>query len=205
MDERESYPLLGQLLMASGAVTPEELQEALRKQETSGELLGQILVGMAALEPGQLEHALRAQARLRGRAERSGQFVLVVDDDPEVGACVGDILEGAGYRVGIAQSEAEVFAATMACDVCPPALIVLDLGLWQRDGIEVLSALRENRATSDIPVVVLTGHPDLEPEIRRRQLQISDYLVKPVPVRRLLAAVESALSASSTVTRAPTA
>ena len=54
MSEHEACALLGQLLLASGAITPEDLNEALYRQKVSGEQLGQVLLGMGALAPRQL-------------------------------------------------------------------------------------------------------------------------------------------------------
>jgi len=193
MAERESFPLLGQLLLASELITVQELEQALRRQAEGEERLGQVLIEMGALAPQQLERALRAQARLRGKPEQERDFVLVVDDDPEVGAVVANILEGAGYCVGIAQTEAEAVAAAMACDSPRVALIVLDLGLPEHGGIEFLTVLRKNGATSQIPVVVLTGHAEMESEIAARGLAISAFLVKPVPARHLVQVVETAI------------
>jgi CheY-like chemotaxis protein len=186
--------LLGQLLLAEGFVTSDELAAALARQEENGERLGQILIDAGALAPRQLERALRRQARLRGEPTGSEPFILVVDDDPEVGAVVGEILASAGYRVGIAQSEAEALWATLAPDRETPKLVVLDLGLPEHGGVEVLTVLRKNGSTSDTPVIVLTGHPERESELRERGLSVSQFLTKPTSPRELVAAVETALS-----------
>jgi len=192
MSDEHATALLGQLLLNAEVITAEELREALRRQESSGHLLGDILVEMGAVAPRQLERALRAQARLRGRPDSTRSFILVVDDDPEVGAVVGDILEGAGYRVGVAQNEAEALAALMAPGPVPSA-VVLDLGLPQTGGIELLTMLRKMGGTQSLPVVVLTGRPDLESKLRERGLAISGLLAKPVAARQLLATVEAAV------------
>lgn len=194
MSDHDACGLLGQLLLASGAITSEDLNEALYRQKVSGEQLGQVLLEMGALAPRQLERALHAQNRLRGKPAQDRAFILVIDDDPEIGALLGDILEGAGYRVGIACDESEAIAAIMAPDGCNPALIVLDLGLPRYGGIEFLTILRKSGATNRIPVIVLTGRPDLEADISARGLQISAFLAKPVSARKLLQVVEDVLS-----------
>jgi len=184
--------LLGQLLLSNGLITAEELEQALSRQEWSGEPVGQILVELEALAPHQLERALREQARLRGEPAGDRPFVLVVEDDPEAGAVVSEILEGAGYRVGIAQNEAEAMAVLLEPEESRPAAIVLDLALPQHGGVELLTVLRKNGGTSRLPVVILTGHPDFEDQIRARGLEVSGFLTKPVPARRLVEAVEAA-------------
>jgi CheY-like chemotaxis protein len=193
MSDQNANALLGQLLLVSEAITPEELREALRRQESSGQRLGDVLQEMGAVAPRQLERALRAQARLRGRPDSDRAFILVVDDDPEVGAVVGDILQGAGYRVGVAQDEGEALAALLAPEPPGPAAIVLDLGLPQTGGIELLTMLRKMADTHSLPVVVLTGRPDLEENLRERGLSISAFLAKPVSARLLLQVVEAAV------------
>lgn len=203
MDEQPHCTLLGQLLLARGAITQEDLKEALYRQKTTGQQLGQVLLEMGALAPRQLERALQAQCRLLGKPAPDRAFVLVIDDDPEIGALLRDILEGAGYRIGIAADEAEGVAAIMAPDGCCPDLIVLDLGLPRYGGIEFLTILRKSGATGKTPVVVLTGQPFLEEEIKRRGLQISAFLAKPVSARRLLETVESALGADQLASPAP--
>lgn len=204
MGEKESCALLGQLLVAGEIITPEELREALRRQESSGERLGDILLSMGAVAPRQLERALRVQARLRGKPEQARPFILVVDDDTEVGAVVADILSGGGYRVGVAQNEAEAMAAVMARDPCAPALLVLDLGLPEYGGIELLTMLRKTADTRDLPVVILTGRPEMEATIHKRGLAISAFLSKPVSARELLEVVERSICGESQVCTAAT-
>jgi CheY-like chemotaxis protein len=199
MTDHSECALLGQLLLAGGAITKEDLSEALYRQKLSGEQLGKCLVDMGAVAPRQLERALHTQTRLRGKPAPDRTFILVIDDDPEIGALLGDILEGAGYRVGIAADEGEAVAAIMAPDGCHPSLIVLDLGLPRYGGIEFLTILRKTGATSRIPVVVLTGRPDLEDDIRARGLQISEFLAKPISARKLVEVVESVLRGEAAV------
>jgi CheY-like chemotaxis protein len=194
MDEHPSHSLLGQLLLDDGLITPAQLAEALNRQTESQAPLGRILVDMGALSPRRLEAMLRRQARLRGTPGGAGRFILVVDDDPEVSAVVRDILAGAGYRVGVADNETEAVGRALASDEACPALIMLDLGLPGPGGIELLAWLREQELTRELPVVVLTGNPDLEHEIERRQLRISRFLAKPVAASRLIEVVDTVLA-----------
>ena len=199
MGEHESCALLGQLLLAGEIITAEELREALRRQGSARQRLGDILLEMGSVSPRQLERVLRVQARLRGRADQGRAFVLVVDDDHEVGAVVADILGGGGYRVGVAQNESEAMAAVLASDPPTPAAVVLDLGLPEHGGIELLTVIRKTGETQSLPVVVLTGRPDLEARIRERGLAISAFLTKPTSARQLLQVVEAAIHEGSAV------
>ncbi len=189
--------LLGQLLVGSGMITPEELQQALIHQEATGQRLGDVLQDMGAVDPTSLERALRAQARLRGRTDSTRPFILVVDDDPEIGALLADILQGAGYRVGIAQDGSEALAALLSTDLPGVAAIVLDLGLPNTGGIELLAVLRKTESTHKLPVVVLTGRPDLESTLRERGLTFSAFLAKPISARKLLEIIETAVTGTS--------
>ncbi len=192
MADSRSHAFLVQLLLAGNVITPEQLEEACRRQESSHDPLGEVLLQMEAVTPEELEQALRAQARLLGRSDPARAFVLVVDDDLEVGAIVADILEGAGFCVGVAQDEAEATVALLGPDSPHAAAVVLDLGLPADGGIELLARLRENEKTRDLPVVVLTGQPDREQDIRERGLAISAFAAKPVSARRLVELVDAA-------------
>ena len=202
MAELSAGMLLGQLLVASGAISEEDLAEALRYQPATGKPLGQLLVDMGALAPRQLERALRVQSRLRGGPPSAGGLILVVDDDPEIGALLGEILTGAGYRVGIAADAEEALAVLMAVDGDRPALIVLDMGLPRQDGLELLTTLRGSASGQRVPVIVLTGRPELQSEIEARGLWVSRVLGKPVLARRLLSEVETTLGEARPVAQA---
>ena len=185
--------MLGRLLVSYGMVTEFDLEEALQRQDASQEPLGQILMAMDRLAEGDLEIALRAQSRLRGRGgSRSRPHVLVIDDDPEVGAVVEEILAGAGYSVGIAQSEAEAMAAMTARDALLPSLLVLEMELSRRSGMELLASLRE-LTYGTIPVVILTGHSHLEDELAEQGAGVRAFLTKPVSARRLVEVVDEIL------------
>jgi len=194
MERQHSGSLLGEVLLAAGAVTIEQLDAALERQHASGGSLGQILIDTKTVDAVQVSRALRIQARLRGRQDDGRTYILVVDDDPEVDAVLRDILEGAGYRVGIAHDGIEALAALLGGDAAPPGLVLLDVGLPGSNGVEILSRLRSVEAGSDLPVVVVTGNPDWEADIRGRGLTISGFLTKPVNVAQLLQAVESAVA-----------
>jgi len=193
MSEHHGSTLLGQVLVSRGLITPEELGQALCQQRWSGEPLGQILMEMGALAPNQLERALQEQARLRSESAAGQPLVLVVEDDPEAGAVEAEILAGAGYQVRVAQNEAEAMAAMMAPDQARPEVMVLDLALPQRGGVELLTVLRKNGGTQRVPVVILSDHPEMEEQLRERGLEVSEFLSKPTPAHRLVEAVRRAL------------
>ena len=116
-----------------------------------------------------------------------GARILVVDDEPQIRRFLRLGLEGHGYSV-IEAATAE--AATRAAVAHPPELVVLDLGLPDREGFEVLSALRE---WSRAPVIVLSVRSREGEKVRAFDLGADDYVVKPFGMPELLARVKAAL------------
>jgi DNA-binding response OmpR family regulator len=129
--------------------------------------------------------------------------VLIVEDDPAVAAGIVDGLGGAAidaYSVGNGRAGID---AVQAGDV---DLVVLDLGLPDIDGTEVC---REIRATSDIPIIVVSARGDEVDRVVALELGADDYLTKPFGMRELLARIRavtrrtSAASDSAPPTDAP--
>ena len=116
-----------------------------------------------------------------------GARILVVDDEPQIRRFLRLGLEGHGYSV-VEAATAE--AATRAAVAHPPELVVLDLGLPDREGFEVLSALRE---WSRAPVIVLSVRSREGEKVRAFDLGADDYVVKPFGMPELLARVKAAL------------
>jgi two-component system KDP operon response regulator KdpE len=113
--------------------------------------------------------------------------ILVVDDEPQIRKFLRLGLEGHGYAV----LEATTAAAALRVAVAEqPELVVLDLGLPDREGFEVLSELRE---WSRVPVLVLSvRHREVE-KVRAFDLGADDYVVKPFGMAELLARIKAAL------------
>lgn len=113
--------------------------------------------------------------------------ILVVDDEPQIRRFLRLGLTAAGYRVDEAGSVAEAEKLAAAID---PDLIVLDLGLPDRDGKVLIADLRRR---SDVPVIVLSAR-DIEAEkIAALDLGADDYVAKPFGIGELLARVRAAL------------
>jgi CheY-like chemotaxis protein len=109
--------------------------------------------------------------------------VLVVDDDPNARDLMRRMLEKEGYSVVAAAGGAEGLARAREAK---PDLIALDVMMPSMDGWSVLSALKADEATADIPVVMVTM---VEDRPMGFALGAADYLSKPVDKARLLGAV----------------
>ena len=113
--------------------------------------------------------------------------ILVVDDDAEIRTLLRDYLQKQGYRVSTAANGREMRAAMSPAR---PDLVILDLMLPGEDG---LSLCRDLRATSDLPVIMLTARGDEADRIVGLEMGADDYLPKPFSPRELLARIKSVL------------
>jgi two-component system, OmpR family, copper resistance phosphate regulon response regulator CusR len=114
--------------------------------------------------------------------------ILVVEDEPKVGHAIREGLESEGYEVSLAQSGEEGFfhASTHAFD-----LIILDVMLPGRDGIEVLQTLRKQGIKA--PVLLLTAKDAIEDRVLGLDAGADDYLVKPFAFAELSARIRALL------------
>jgi two-component system KDP operon response regulator KdpE len=113
--------------------------------------------------------------------------ILVVDDEPQIRRFLRLGLEGHGYAV---REAATAEAALRLAVAEQPDLVVLDLGLPDREGFEVLGALRD---WSRVPVFVLSVRNREGEKVRAFDLGADDYIVKPFGMAELLARVKAAL------------
>lgn len=113
--------------------------------------------------------------------------ILVVDDDPEIRTVLTVALERAGYGV-VAAADGQ--AALREARRASPALIVLDVGLPELDGMEVCRRLR---AASAVPILFLTARDDEIDRVLGLELGADDYMTKPFSPRELAARVKAIL------------
>jgi two-component system, OmpR family, KDP operon response regulator KdpE len=116
-----------------------------------------------------------------------GAHILVVDDEPEILRALRTNLAAHGYEVVSATSGAEALAAYTARR---PDLVLLDLGLPDVDGLELVERIRAHAAT---PIVVLSARGAERDKVRALDLGADDYLTKPFGVEELLARIRVAL------------
>jgi len=117
----------------------------------------------------------------------SGTRIVIVEDDPSVAELVTLYLKNAGFVVEHAMSGAEARALFGRGD---PALVILDLGLPDTDG---LALFRELRQRSDAPVLALTARADDVQKIDGLDAGLDDYLTKPFNPRELVSRVQAVL------------
>jgi signal transduction histidine kinase/CheY-like chemotaxis protein len=111
-------------------------------------------------------------------------LVLIVEDDPDTAELLARQLDRGGFRHAVVSDGRESVAEALRLQ---PALITLDVLLPERDGWSVLSELKGNAATRNIPVIVVSVVDD--PELART-LGALDYFVKPVDSKALLTRLE---------------
>ena len=116
--------------------------------------------------------------------------ILIVDDDRDIRSLLADYLEANGYRALVA---ADGTAMWKTLDEARPDLIVLDLNLPGDDG---LTLCRKLRATSTLPVIMLTARNEPLDRILGLEMGADDYLPKPFEPRELLARIRSVLRRS---------
>jgi two-component system, OmpR family, KDP operon response regulator KdpE len=114
--------------------------------------------------------------------------VLVVEDEPSMAKFVHDALKNRGHRVTVAGDGAAALEALLRGP--DPDLVILDLGLPEVDGFEVL---RQMRMRSVIPVLVLSARGSEQDKVRALDLGADDYLAKPFGLPELLARVRAQL------------
>ena len=115
------------------------------------------------------------------------QSVLVVEDEASIASFVALYLKNAGYAVRTAATGADALKQFTAEQ---PALIVLDLMLPDIDGVDVC---RRVRATSDVPILMLTARDEDVDKIIGLEVGADDYLTKPFNPRELVARVKTIL------------
>jgi two-component system nitrogen regulation response regulator NtrX len=119
---------------------------------------------------------------------RTGESVLVVDDEESIRQLVADVLRDEGYHTTFAADGSEAIEAVAAS---PPDLVLLDVAMPGRDGLEVLEHLRTTRP--GLPVVMMSGHGTIETAVRATQLGAFDFLEKPLSYDKLLLCVSNGL------------
>jgi two-component system KDP operon response regulator KdpE len=120
-------------------------------------------------------------------ASTSAPLILLIEDEPPMRRFLRTALGANDYRLVEAETAKEGLAQAAARN---PDVILLDLGLPDRDGLEVTRELREWSAT---PIIVLSARGREEDKVKALDLGADDYLTKPFGVDELLARIRVAL------------
>ena len=110
--------------------------------------------------------------------------ILVVDDEADIRDLISGILEDEGHTCRLARDSDE---ALLAIEARKPHLVILDIWLQgsRLDGLEVLSIIR--KVHPDLPVVIISGHGNIETAVTAIKRGAYDYIEKPFKADRLLA------------------
>jgi two-component system KDP operon response regulator KdpE len=119
--------------------------------------------------------------------DRHGARILIADDEPAIRRAVQTNLARHGFQIATAETGREAIERVAAFR---PDLVLLDLGLPDIDGLEVI---REVRARGNTPIVVLSVRGQERDKVAALDLGADDYLTKPFGVEELLARVRVAL------------
>lgn len=114
--------------------------------------------------------------------------ILIVDDEAGIRQTLRDILEDEGHSV-TAAADAVSGQALMASDEFD--LVLLDIWLPDRDGLEILEELRQGEFQT--PVIVISGHGNIDTAVKAMRVGAHDFLEKPLALNRVVVSVENAL------------
>ncbi|HXX36991.1 MAG TPA: response regulator [bacterium] len=129
----------------------------------------------------------RRQEPGRQGASRDGPRILVVDDEQAIRRFLNLSLAGHGYQIFEASTAREALASV---GVVRPDVIILDLGLPDADGIDVIHQLRQ---WSKVPIVILSVRDQEQDKIAALDAGADDYLTKPFGVGELLVRIRVAM------------
>ena len=117
------------------------------------------------------------------------QQILLVDDEEDALLELAELLEGEGFRCHTATSvKLALQQLTRHPDV---ALVITDLRMPEESGISLIKRLREHTARQHLPVIVTSGHADMDDISDLLRLQVLDLFRKPIYHARLLETLEN--------------
>jgi DNA-binding response OmpR family regulator len=133
-------------------------------------------------------------------ASKSGSpfQILIVEDEPALRGSMADLLTFSGYAVTVAK-DGLIALQLLAAHI--PHLVLTDLMMPGMDGYQLVKHLRSTPATSEIPIIILSGRTTQDGFDQGVLLGRNKYLTKPFAFSELLSAVDELLVASSTHSR----
>ncbi|MBN3039849.1 MAG: response regulator [Candidatus Omnitrophica bacterium] len=118
----------------------------------------------------------------------ANERVLIIEDDPDIVEMISYNLQKEGYKIISAlNGEDGLYLARRQ----RPDLIILDIMLPERDGFDICKTLRNQEATSQIPIIILSARSQEADKIVGLELGADDYVTKPFSPRELLARIKA--------------
>lgn len=121
------------------------------------------------------------------------RHILVVDDEPDIRSLVKEILEDEGFSVAVAENATK---ARQLVESFKPDLVLLDIWMPDIDGITLLKEWHEKNVLT-APVVMMSGHGNVETAVEATRLGAYDFIEKPLSIAKLLLTIKHALETTS--------
>ncbi|MGV6808319.1 MAG: sigma-54-dependent transcriptional regulator [bacterium] len=122
----------------------------------------------------------------------TAQYILVVDDEPDIRQLLSEILEDEGYQVEVAENAAQ---AREVHRLRKPDLVLLDIWMPGEDGVSLLKSWHEKSGLC-CPVIMMSGHATIETAVEATRYGAYDFIEKPLSLAKTLLTVSHALRAS---------
>ena len=116
--------------------------------------------------------------------------ILVAEDDPDIAQLLAHYLQRAGFEAELVSSGRDVLPRLRKA---PPDLLLLDIMLPELDGLEVCRAVRSERATAAIPIIIVTARGEETDRIVGLELGADDYITKPFSPNEVIARIRALL------------
>jgi DNA-binding response OmpR family regulator len=123
-------------------------------------------------------------------SETPAKRVVIAEDDPDIAQLIRHYLTKAGYRTDLLSSGREVLPHLRRQI---PDLLILDLMLPELDGMEICRALRKDKRTAGLPIIMVTARGEVGDRIAGLELGADDYVTKPFSPSELVARVGALL------------
>lgn len=120
--------------------------------------------------------------------------LLIIDDERGIRNTLREILADEGHEVDVAENGKQglIMAQDKTYD-----LIFSDIKMPEMDGIELLTALKQGEETAETPVVMISGHGDVETAVQALKMGAYDFLLKPLDLNRILITTKNAIESKS--------
>lgn len=122
----------------------------------------------------------------------TAQYILVVDDEPDIRQLLSEILEDEGYEVDVAENAAQ---ARELHRLRKPDLVLLDIWMPGEDGVSLLKSWNEKSGLC-CPVIMMSGHATIETAVEATRHGAHDFIEKPLSLAKTLLTISHALRAS---------